>query len=105
MGIPVAIGPDALINPCLNIMFVTTQQTDTAENISREQAVIAYTKTAAYAEFADDYKGTLTPGKLADFAVLSQDIFTIPSQQLPSTTSVLTMIDGKIVYEQQMSKH
>ena len=99
MGIPVAIGPDALINPYLNIMFITTQQTDKTENISREQAVIAYTKSAAYAEFADDYKGTLTPGKVADLAVLSQDIFTIPSQQLPSTTSVLTMIDGKVVYE------
>jgi len=36
---------------------------------------------------------------LADLAVLSQDIFTIPNQQLPFITSVLTMIDGKIVYQ------
>jgi len=39
------------------------------------------------------------PGKLADMVVLSQDIFTIPSQQLLATKSILTMIDGKIVYE------
>ena len=104
MGIPVAIGPDALINPYLNIMFMTTQQADKEENISREQAVIAYTKGSAYAEFTDRYKGTLTPGKVADLAVLSQDIFTIPAPQLPSTKSVLTIIDGKIVYQQQKAK-
>jgi predicted amidohydrolase YtcJ len=41
------------------------------------------------------------PGMLADLAVLSQDIFTIPAQQLPATKSVLTIVDGKIVYRQQ----
>ncbi|MEO7314585.1 MAG: amidohydrolase [Ginsengibacter sp.] len=101
MGINIAIGPDALINPYLNIMFVTSQQVNKSENISREQAVIAYTKSAAYAEFAESDKGTLTPGKLADLAVLSQDIFTIPIRQLPATKSVLTMVDGKIVYQQK----
>ncbi|MDQ6902460.1 MAG: amidohydrolase [Bacteroidota bacterium] len=100
LGIPLAIGPDALINPFLNIMFMTTQQVDREENISREEAVIAYTKGSAYAEFTDRDKGTLTPGKVADLAVLSQDIFTIPAPQLPSTKSVLTIIDGKIVYQQ-----
>ncbi len=98
MGIPIAIGPDALINPYLNILFMTTQQANPAENITREQAVMAYTIGSAYAEFADAYKGTLTPGKLADLAVLSQDIFTIPAQQLPATRSVLTFIGGRIVY-------
>jgi predicted amidohydrolase YtcJ len=99
-GIPVAIGPDGLINPYLNIMFMSAQQTDPNQNISIEQAVIAYTRGSAYAEFAESYKGTLTPGKLADIAVLSQDIFTIPAQQLPATHSVLTIVDGKIVYQQ-----
>lgn len=104
MGIPVAIGPDALMNPFLNIMFMTTQQVDKEENISREQAVIAYTRVAAYAEFTEGLKGTLIPGKVADLAVLSQDIFTIPAPQLPSTRSVLTIIAGKIVYEEQKEK-
>ena len=101
MGIPVAIGPDALINPYLNIMFMTTQQADKEQNISREQAVIAYTKGSAYAEFAENYKGTLTPGKVADLAVLTRDIFTVPVQQLLSIQSVLTIIDGKIVYNKK----
>lgn len=98
MGIPVAIGPDALINPYLNILLMTTQQDNPNENITREQAVIAYTIGSAYAEFADAYKGTLMPGKLADLAVLSQDIFTIPAQKLSTTRSVLTLVGGKIVY-------
>jgi predicted amidohydrolase YtcJ len=97
--IPVAIGPDGLINPFVNILFVTAQQSDPKENISREQAVIAYTKGSAFAEFADNIKGTLAPGKLADMAVLSQDIFTIPAQELPLTRSVLTIVNGKIVYK------
>ena len=47
----------------------------------------------------ENEKGMLIKGMLADLAVLSQDIFTIPNQQLPATTSVLTMIDGKILYQ------
>jgi predicted amidohydrolase YtcJ len=101
MGIPIAVGPDALINPYLNIMFMTSQQDDSGQNISREQAVIAYTKGSAYAEFAEKYKGTLMPGMLADLAVLSQDIFTVPAQQLPATQSLLTIVDGKIEYQHQ----
>ena len=81
-------------------MMCTAMQADSTENVSREKAVIAYTKTNAYAEFAEKEKGTLMPGMLADLAVLSQNICRIPAQQLPSIKSVLTMIDGKIVYQQ-----
>jgi predicted amidohydrolase YtcJ len=99
-GIPVAVGPDALINPYLAILTMTTRQTDPKENVTVEQAVIDYTKNAAYAEFAEDKKGTLAAHKLADLAVLSQDIFTIPANQLLRTRSLLTMVDGKIVYDE-----
>ncbi|WP_276500124.1 amidohydrolase family protein [Terrimonas pollutisoli] len=61
--------------------------------------MIAYAKTNAYAEFKEREKGMLKKGMLADLAVLSQDIFTIPAEQLPATVSVLTIIDGKIVYQ------
>ncbi len=100
----VGITSQALMNDVKNlgiiIVFMTSQQTDSSQNISREQAVIAYTKGSAYAEFAEKYKGALIPGMLADLAVLSQDIFTIPAQQLPGNKSVLTIIYGKIVYQQ-----
>lgn len=96
----VAVSPDGTTNPFWDIMVMTSQQTNPTENITVEEAVIAYTKTNAYAEFAEKEKGTLMPGMLADLTVLSQDIFTIPKEQLPATKSVLTMVDGKIVYEQ-----
>ena len=94
----VGIAPDGTINPFWDMMMITSQQTNPDENITREQAVIAYTKTNAYAEFKEKEKGMLIPGMLADLTVLSQDIFTIPKEKLPATRSLLTMIDGKIVY-------
>jgi len=60
--------------------------------------VTAFTATAAYAEFAENSKGKLEPGKLADLAVLSQDIFQVPPQDLPKTESVLTIVGGKIAF-------
>jgi predicted amidohydrolase YtcJ len=100
-GILVGISPDGTTNPFWDMMVITGQQTDPDENITIEQAVIAYTKTNAYAEFKEKEKGMLVKGMLADLAVLSQDIFTIPVDRLPVTRSLLTMIDGKIVYEEK----
>ena len=96
-GVPLAIGSDGPPNPFLNIMFATTHPTTPSEALTREEAVIAYTYGSAYAEFAEEEKGTLTVGKLADLAVLDADIFTIPPDQLPRVKSTLTMIGGKVV--------
>jgi predicted amidohydrolase YtcJ len=105
-GIPVAIGSDGAWNPYLNIMLASTFGRHPAEAISREQAVVAYTLTSAYAEFAENDKGSLEPDKLADLAVLSQYIFSVPANDLPKTESVLTMVGGKIVYDAKvLTKH
>jgi predicted amidohydrolase YtcJ len=101
-GIPVALGSDGPTNPYLNIMFASLDPNRPSEAITREQAVIAYTLTSAYAEFAEKEKGSLEVGKLADLAVLSQDIFTVDVSQLPKTESVLTMVGGKIVYDERV---
>lgn len=61
------------------------------------QALIAYTLTAADAERTEKDKGGLEPGKSADLAVLWQDIFRAPNEDMPKTVSVLTMVDGRIV--------
>jgi predicted amidohydrolase YtcJ len=98
-GIPVAIGSDGPNNPFLNIMFAAMHPTNPAEAVTREQAVVAYTRGSAYAELKEKEKGAIKPGMLADIAVLSQDIFTVPLQELPRTTSVLTIIGGKIVFD------
>jgi predicted amidohydrolase YtcJ len=103
-GIPLALGSDAPTNPYLDIMFATNPGNRPSEAITREQAVIAYTLTSAYAEFAEKEKGSLESGKLADLAVLSQDIFTVPAEDLPKTVSILTLVGGKVVYKVKAAK-
>jgi predicted amidohydrolase YtcJ len=98
-GIPIAFGSDGPVNPFLGIMLATTHPNNPSQRLTREQAVTAYTRGAAYAEFAEDEKGTLAPGMLADLVVLSQDIFTVPAAALPATTSVLTLVGGRVVHE------
>ena len=98
-GIPLAFGSDGPRNPFLNVMFATTHPNNPAEALTRIQAVSAYTLGSAYAEFAEQQKGVLAPGMLADLAVLSQDIFTVPAAMLPRTTSTLTIVGGAIVYD------
>ena len=103
-GIPLAIGSDADghtpgMNPFLNMMLISKSVDDRAPlNLTREEAIAAYTRTSAYAEFEEREKGTLEAGKLADIAVLSQDIRSCPLEDLPKTQSVLTIVGGKIVY-------
>lgn len=103
-NIPLAIGSDGPFNPYLNIMFAITHPRRSSEAISREQAVIAYTRTAAYAEFTEQDKGTLTIGKVADLAVLSQNIFAVPIPKMLQTESVLTMVNGVVVYDAGLLK-
>jgi len=97
----IAIGSDGPLNPYLNIMLATDRPDIRREELTREQAVAAYTLGSAFAEMRDD-KGVLAPGKLADLAVLSQDIFTVPASALPNTFSTLTIINGKIVHEEEV---
>ena len=103
-GVPLAIGTDAEgrtpgMNPFLNIMLITKSANDPAPvKLTRDEAIAAYTRTSAYAEFEEREKGALEAGKLADIAVLSQDIRNCPMEDLPNTQSVLTIVGGKIVY-------
>jgi predicted amidohydrolase YtcJ len=99
-GIALALGGDGTFNPFLNIMAAITHAHRPAEALTREQAVIAYTRGSAFAESAEHEKGTLAPGMLADLAVLSHDIFTVPVAVLPATTSVLTIIGGRVVWDE-----
>ena len=101
-GIPLALGSDGPTNPYLNIMLAANDPGRSKEALTREQAVIAYTQGSAYAEFTEKDKGTLEPGKLADLAVLSQDIFHFQLNELPKTESVLTLVGGKVVYDAKL---
>ena len=69
------------------------------ERLTVEQAVKAYTRSSAYARFSDDQTGTLEPGKLADLAVLTQDIFSVQPEAVGKTKVWMTMAGGKVVFQ------
>jgi len=66
--------------------------------VSREQALRMFTIDAAYAAFEENIKGSLAPGKLADMAVLSKDILTIPAREILQTQVEMTILGGRVVY-------
>ena len=71
---------------------------DRAQALTVEEAVLALTRGSAYAEFMEEHKGSLGPGMLADFIVLSQDIFATDVERIPETKVLLTVVGGKIVH-------
>jgi predicted amidohydrolase YtcJ len=83
-------------------MLAVLVPSDPSEALTREQALTAYTAGGAYAEGQDQRKGRLAPGFTADLAVLSQDVLTVPTSRLPATTSLLTMVDGEVIFEDAM---
>jgi predicted amidohydrolase YtcJ len=109
-GVKMCFGSDwtvAPLNPILGIdAAVTRRTTDGAhpdgwfpeQKITVEEAIEAYTLTSAYAASDDHIKGSITSGKLADFVVLSQDILTIPPNEISKTEVLQTIVGGKIVY-------
>jgi hypothetical protein len=88
-------------NPYLDILLAIAHPTNPSEAVDLGTAVVMHTLGGAYAEYQEVLKGSLLPGRLADLAVLSQDIFDPEVVQGPNflnTTSVLTLIDGDVVY-------
>lgn len=110
-GAVLAFGSDspvAPINPLFGIYAAVTRRTLDDKNpngwipeqkISVEEAVRAFTWGSAYAEFQETVKGTLEPGKLADFVMISDDIFTIDPVKIRDAKVLLTVVDGRIVYQ------
>ena len=71
------------------------------QKITLEEALRAYTRTAAYASFEEDRKGALTVGRLADFVLLSQDLFSIPPEEIRDVDVEMTVVGGDVVYEKE----
>ena len=71
------------------------------EKLTIDEAIAAYTSGAAYAEFSEREKGTLEPGKLADFVVLDRDLTKIAPVEILKTRVLRTIVGGKTVYERQ----
>ena len=112
-GATLAFGTDwtvAPLNPLLTVYAAVTRRTIDGKNpkgwipeqkISVEETVRAYTLGSAYAEFQENVKGTITLGKLADLVLLSRDIFKIDPKEIESVKVVITMVDGRVVYEER----
>jgi hypothetical protein len=69
------------------------------QTISREDALIAHTRSNAYFMFQEDNLGSIQPGKLADLVVLDRDYLTVPADQIKDIQPVLTMVGGKIGWD------
>ena len=111
-GAVLAFGSDwpvAPLDPLLGIYAAATRRTLDGKNpqgwipqqrITVAEAVHAYTVGSAFAEHQEQVKGSLEPGKLADLAVLTEDIFQVPVASLDKARVYMTVFDGTVIYQQ-----
>lgn len=112
-GIKLCMGSDwsvAPLNAILGIYAAVTRQTVDGGNpmgwipkqkIGIADAIKGYTINNAFAAFEEKEKGSIEPGKLADLVVLSEDILTIKPEKIQNVKVLMTIFDGKIVYEKK----
>ncbi len=74
-------------------------RTVTHQTISREEALIAYTRKNAYLVLREDEIGSIEPGKLADFVVLDRDYMTIAADEIRDIQPIMTVVDGRVVFD------
>jgi predicted amidohydrolase YtcJ len=109
MGIPVGAGTDATRvsshNPYVALHWLVTGKTvgglelyPKKNLLDRTTALRLYTQGSAWFSNEQHVKGTLTPGQFADLAVLSAPYFDIPADEIPALSSVLTLVNGRVVY-------
>ncbi len=107
-GVPVSAGTDSPVvpyNPLWVIYHFVTRDTISDgvygkdQRITRQEALRLSTINNAYLMFEENTKGSLEPGKIADLVVLSDDILTCPEKQIRDMTVLMTMVDGKIVFQ------
>ncbi len=109
-GVLLACGSDwtvAPLDPLTGIYAAVTRQTTDGKDpggwfpeqkISLEEALRGYTRNGAYAEFAEDKKGSLTAGKLADLVILDRNIFQIPAHEISQARVMTTIVGGTVIF-------
>jgi predicted amidohydrolase YtcJ len=102
------------VNPLLGIFAAETRQDVQfrpeggwfpEQRVTRREAFSMFTSWAAHAAFEEDLKGSLETGKLADFVVYPVDIMTVDAEALPSVRPDMTVLGGKVVYENTERGH
>ncbi|WP_371381797.1 amidohydrolase [Sporomusa aerivorans] len=100
--------PVVPLNPFQGIYSAVTRRTQDGRNpegwvpeqkLSVADCLYAYMQGSAYAEFSESAKGTLSPGKLADILVVSQDVMTVLPEDIAKTKVLCTIAGGKIIYQ------
>lgn len=108
-GVPVGAGTDATrvasYNPFVSLYWLVTGKTvgglemyDESNRLSRKEALRLWTVGSSWFSGDSGRKGSIAVGQLADLAVLSDDFFSVPDEEIKSLESVLTVVGGKIVY-------
>jgi predicted amidohydrolase YtcJ len=112
-GVPVAFGTDWFVEPLdprLGLYAAVTRERPEGgpaggffpgEKISLEDALDLYTRGSAFAEFAEERKGTLRPGQLADLVVFAKDLFAVRPQEILTVPVDLTVVGGRVVFERE----
>jgi hypothetical protein len=105
-GATMCFGSDwtvAPFDPIINLNVAMNRQkwspTDPVQRLTLEECLIGYTRDAAYAEFQEHQKGQIKEGYLADLVLFSHDLFALDPADIVTARAVLTMVDGKIVFE------
>ncbi|MBH2929674.1 amidohydrolase [Serratia marcescens] len=107
--LPVGLGTDATrvasYNPWTALYWLVSGRTvggmamyDDSARLDRETALMLWTQGSAWFSTEQGKKGQIKVGQLADLAVLSQDYFSVPEEQIKGIESVMTVVDGKVVY-------
>ena len=80
-------------------VWAKSQWLVSGQKLTVAEAAEAYTMGSAYAEFQEKEKGSITPGKLADMVLLSDDIFSIAPCEIGDTRVLKTIVGGKLVWD------
>jgi predicted amidohydrolase YtcJ len=116
LGVPVGAGTDATrvssYNPFVALYWLSTGKTvggtplySEWNRLDRMEALRLYTVGSSWFSSDEGRKGSLVPGQLADFSVLSADYFSIPDEQIKFLESVLTVVGGRVVYAANEFEH